>query len=141
MQTLNLYKDRQPYEVELKLKGKLRTFKIPNELTIEESERLMEAEIQLKELAKQEVNDKTDEEKKLDQYFKVLYQYLLILFNKHQPEIEKVEHVKQMMTQQEAVSVLEFFKKKRFLHLLGLDDDESEFKKKSQKQPNSNLKN
>jgi hypothetical protein len=84
METLKLYKERQPYEVELKLKGKLRTFKIPNELTIEESERLMEAEIQLKALAKQEVTDKTDEEKKLDQYFNVLYQYLLILFNKYQ---------------------------------------------------------
>jgi hypothetical protein len=98
----------------------------------------MEAEIQLKALAKQEVTDKTDEEKKLDQYFNVLYQYLLILFNKYQPEIEKAEDIKKMMTQQEAVSVLEFFKKKRFLHLLGADDEEQKTKKKSQKVTKSN---
>jgi len=140
MQTLNLYKDRQPYIVNLELKGKMKAFKIPNELTIEESERLLEAEIQIAELSKQEVNDKKDEEEKLEQYFGNLYQYILILFSKYQPEIETVEDIKKMMTQQEAIRVLEFFKKKRLLHLLGLDD-EPETKKKSPKQPNSNLKN
>jgi hypothetical protein len=134
MQTLNLYKDRQPYIVNLELKGKKKTFKIPNELTIEESERLLEAELQIAELSKQEVESKKDENEKIGQYFGSLYQYLLVLFSKYQPEIETVEDIKKMMTQQEAIRVLEFFKKKRFLHLLGLDDDESESKKKSQKQ-------
>lgn len=138
MQTLNLYKDRQPYIVNLELKGKMKTFKIPNELTIQESERLMEAEIQISELSKQEVANKKDGEEKLDQYFSGVYQYLLILFSKYQPEIETAEDIKKLMTQAEAIRVIEFFKKKRFLHLLGLDDEESESKKKSQKQLNSN---
>jgi len=138
MQTLNLYKDRQPYTVNLELKGKMKTFKIPNELTIQESERLMEAEIQISELSKQEVANKKDGEEKLDQYFSGVYQYLLILFSKYQPEIETAEDIKKMMTQAEAIRVIEFFKKKRFLHLLGLDDEESESKKKSPKQLNSN---
>ena len=138
MQTLNLYKDRQPYIVNLELKGKKKTFKIPNELTIEESERLLEAELQIAELSKQEVANKKDGEEKLDQYFSGVYQYLLILFSKYQPEIETAEDIKKMMTQAEAIRVIEFFKKKRFLHLLGLDDEESESKKKSPKQLNSN---
>ena len=138
MQTLNLYKDRQPYTVNLELKGKMKTFKIPNELTIQESERLMEAEIQISELSKQEVANKKDGEEKLDQYLSGVYQYLLILFSKYQPEIETAEDIKKMMTQAEAIRVIEFFKKKRFLHLLGLDDEESESKKKSPKQLNSN---
>jgi len=137
MQTLNLYKDRQPYTVNLELKGKIKSFKIPDELTIEESERLLEAEIQIAELSKQEIEDKKDEKEKLEQYFGSLYQYILILFSKYQPEIESVEDIKKMMTQQEAIRVLEFFKKKRFLHLLGLDD-EPESKKKSLKQQKSN---
>lgn len=138
MQTLNLYKDRQPYIVNLELKGKVKSFKIPNELTIEESERLLEAELQIAELSKQQVENKKDEDEKLEQYFGSLYQYLLILFSKYQSEIETVEDIKKMMTQQEAIRVLEFFKKKRFLHLLGLDDDESEAKKKSPKQLKNN---
>jgi len=138
MQTLNLYKDRQPYIVNIELKGKAKTFKIPNELTIEESERLLEAELQIAELSKQEVANKKDGEEKLDQYFSGVYQYLLILFSKYQPEIETAEDIKKMMTQAEAIRVIEFFKKKRFLHLLGLDDEESESKKKSPKQLNSN---
>lgn len=136
MQTLNLYKDRQPYTVNLELKGKIKTFKIPNELTIEESERLIEAEIQIAELSKQEVQNKKDGEEKLEEYFKSLYQYLLILFSKYQPEIETTEDIKKMMTQQEAIRVLEFFKKKRLLHLLGLDEEET--KKKRLKQQKSN---
>lgn len=138
MQTLNLYKDRQPYIVNLELKGKMKTFKIPNELTIQESERLMEAEIQISELSKQEVENKKDGEEKLDQYFNGVYQYLLILFSKYQPEIETAEDIKKMMTQAEAIRVIEFFKKKRFLHLLGLDGEEPESKKKSPKQLGNN---
>ena len=137
MQTLNLYKDRQPYIVNLELKGKKKSFKIPNELTIEESERLLEAEIQIAELSKQQVENKADEEEKINAYFNSLYQYLLILFSKYQPEFERVEDVKKIMTHQEAIRILEFFKKKRFIHLLGLDD-EPETKKKSLKQQKSN---
>ena len=137
MQTLNLYKDRQPYIVNLELKGKKKSFKIPNELTIEESERLLEAEIQIAELSKQQVENKKDEEEKINAYFNSLYQYLLILFSKYQPEFERVEDVKKIMTHQEAIRILEFFKKKRFVHLLGLDD-EPETKKKSLKQQKSN---
>ncbi len=137
MQTLNLYKDRQPYIVNLELKGKKKSFKIPNELTIEESERLLEAEIQIAELSKQQVENKADEEEKINAYFNSLYQYLLILFSKYQPEFERVEDVKKIMTHQEAIRILEFFKKKRFVHLLGLDD-EPETKKKSLKQQKSN---
>ena len=138
MQTLDLYKDRQPYIVNLELKGKKKPFKIPSELTIQESERLMEAEMQIAELSKQEVENKKDGEEKVDQYFSIVYQYLLILFSKYQPEIETIEDIKKMMTQQDAIKVIEFFKKKRFLHLLGLDNDESESKKKNQNQLKTN---
>jgi len=131
METLNLYKDRQPYEVILNLGGKKKTFKIPNELTIEESERLLEAEIQIAELSKQEIENKTDQDEKMKRYFNNLYQYILTLFNRYQPDID-LEELKKMMTQPEAIRVLEFFKKKRFLHLIGADDNEPK-KKKSQK--------
>jgi hypothetical protein len=131
METLNLFKDRHPYEIITELKGKKKTFKIPNELTIEESERLLEAEIQIMSLSKQEIGDKKDEEEKIKQYFNNLYQYLLVLFNRYQPEIT-LSDLKGMMSQAEAIRILEFFKSKRFLHLIGADE-EPDLKKKSLK--------
>lgn len=128
METLNLFKDRQPYEVVMELKGKKRTFKIPNELTIEESERILEAELQVAELSKQNIDNKKDEKEKLAQYFASLHRYLLVLFNRYHPEIT-MEKLKSMMTEPEAIRVFEFFKNKRFLHLIGADEEEPKKKR------------
>ena len=54
-------------------KKKKKTFKIPNELTIEESERLLEAELQIAELSKQEVKSKKGLKDKL---WKLFSQYI-----------------------------------------------------------------
>ena len=134
MENLDLYKDRTPYSVTLEVKGGKKTFKIPTELTVEESERLLEAEIKISDLMKQEV-DQSESDAKLKEYFDNLFAYLQILFSHYQPETT-VESLRKIMTQAEAVRVLEFFKRKRFLTLLGLNDtDDGDVKKKSLKQP------
>lgn len=132
METLDLYKERRPYTVILEVKGGKKTFKIPTELTVEESERMLEAEIRVNALAKQEVEEETSEEV-LDRYFNNLLEYILVLLEHYQPDLT-MEKLKKMLTRAEVVRIFEFFKKQRFLTLLGLDGStqEAEPKKKTE---------
>lgn len=128
MQTLNLYKDRRPYDIILDVRGKQKTFKIPTEITVEESERLLETEIKIKKLFGQEVDTKNKQEK-IDEYFDTLLEYILVLLE-HYQDITK-EELKKMMSQAEIIRVFEFFKQQRFLHIMGLDSDDTDSKKKT----------
>jgi hypothetical protein len=120
MDTLDLYKDRTPYNVVLEVKGGKKTFKIPTELTVEETERLLEAELKISAIVKQEVEDKKDEKEKVDQYFSFLLEYILLLLQHYQKNLTMTD-LRKMISRAEAIRIFEFFKKQRFLHLLGLD--------------------
>lgn len=113
------------------IKGKKTTFKIPTELTVEESERLLEAEIRANALAKEEAGEKDEAEKKLEHYFNNLLEYILILIGHYQPEMT-MEEMKKALTQAEIIKIFDFFRKQRFIHVMGLDqsDDEPDSKKK-----------
>ena len=119
MDTLDLYKDRQPYEVILEVKGGKKTYKIPTELTIEETERILEVELRINATAKEEIENKKDEKIKLDRYFSFLLEYILILLQHYQHEIT-LDDLKKTISRAEAIRIFEFFKKQRFLNLLGL---------------------
>lgn len=138
METLNLYKDRRPYKVLLNIKGKETSFEIPTELTVEESERLIELEIRANHMAKEEAGEKDEAEKKLEQYFNSLLDYIQILLSHYQPEIT-LEKLKGMLTQAEIIKIFDFFRKQRFIHIMGLDqsDDEPDSKKKLNHQKNN----
>jgi len=136
METLDLYKDRRPYTVILEVKGGKKTFKIPTELTVEESERLLEAEIRISALSKEEVEAGKEAERQLDVYFALLKEYILILLQHYQPKLE-MDDLNKMLSRAEIVKIFEFFKKQRFLKLLGLDGaEEDDVKKKTEKPEN-----
>jgi len=136
METLDLYKDRKPYTVILEVKGGKKTFKIPTELTVEESERLLEAEIRISALSKEEVEEGKEAEKQLDVYFALLKEYILILLQHYQTKLEMAD-LNKMLSRAEVVKIFEFFKKQRFLKLLGLDGaEEDDVKKKTEKPEN-----
>lgn len=136
MEILDLYKKRKPYTVIIDLKGKKTTFKIPTELTVEESERLIESEILIEALSKQETSeDKKEVKAQVNEYIHSLLEYILVLLQHYQPETT-MESLKSMVTAPEAIRIFEFFKKQRFLHLLGLDEpaeDDGKAKKKTEK--------
>ena len=128
MESLNLFKEREYYEVTLTVKGKPKAYKIPCEFTVEETERLMEREIILKKLFNEEVpEDKKDQDRKLQEYLAGVFEILSILFAKYQTEMNP-EKMKKLLTQKEALQVLQFFKEKRFLQLMGLDNETSKKK-------------
>jgi hypothetical protein len=128
-ETLDLYKSRQPYEVILEVKGKKKSFKIPSELTVEESERLLESEIKIKMMVNEKVSD--DAEKKLEIYFGTLIDYMLVLLQHYQPEIT-ADKIKKMMSRSDLEKVFEFFKQQRYIHIMGYDEpaDQDGAKKK-----------
>lgn len=131
METLDLFKGRRNYEVILQVKGnKKLKCKIPCELTVEETERLMEQEVILSQRFKAEVSEeKTEQDQKLQEYFETVFEIISIMFSRYQPEMTP-EKMKSLLTEKEAVKVLQFFKEKRFLQLLGLAEEEKEAKKK-----------
>lgn len=136
METLDLFKDRKPYTVIMEVKGGKKEFKIPTELTVEESERLLEREIVVKEMMKEEVEEK-NEKQKINQLLDNVFEYILILLQRYNPEMEK-EHLKKMLSYAEAIRIFEFFKQQRFVHLLGLDGSDNDGAKKKLKQPKNN---
>lgn len=130
METLDLFKDRRFYEVVLQVKGnKKKKYKIPCELTVEETERLMEQEVILSQRFKAEVSeDKTEQDQKLQEYFETVFEIISIMFSRYQPEMTP-EKMKSLLTEKEAGKVLQFFKEKRFLQLLGLAETDDAKKK------------
>lgn len=129
MDTLDLYKDRKPYEVILEVRGGKQSFKIPTELTVEESERLLETEIRISKISNEEQSNKKEDKEKVQKYFDSLLEYILILLEHYQPEITMAK-LKKLVTNVEALKIFEFFKKQRYLHILGLDATEDEGVKK-----------
>lgn len=135
METLDLFKDRRPYKVLLEVKGGKKEFKLPTEFTVEESERLLEMEIRVSKIVQEEVKNKTEEKEKLDVFFNNILEYILMLLQHYQPEIEMAE-LKKIVSRAEAVRIFEFFKRQRFTHLLGLDGSANDdVVKKKLKQP------
>lgn len=116
MQTLNLYKERSYNQVKLfdKLENKLMTFKIPNEFTVEEVERLLEAELMRTELEKTEVaKDKIGRDIQLTNFHKVTFEQLEMLFQHFHPEMTG-ERLRMSISYKDALEILDFYQKYRF---------------------------
>jgi len=126
MQALNLYQSRKHSVVKL-ADGK--EYKIPNEYTVEEVERLLELRVEQEALEKRNAEDVTvsHENAHFKAYLDLVFSQLTILFQHHQPEVT-TEYLKSVVTQNEALEMLGFFQKYRHLALkeIKAEADENE---------------
>jgi len=114
MHALDLYKSRTHSEVKL-ADGK--TYKIPNEFTVEEVERVLELQIEREALEKNTASDDknlTPENADFKKYMDLVFAQLTILYQHFQPETT-AEYLKTVLTQSEALEVLGFFQKYRHI--------------------------
>jgi len=109
---MSFFKEREKIELTLPWKGKDQIFYIPQDYTVEETERILEFESKLRELSKKEVDDETHEayQKAID-YMNILTQNVTVLLQHYQPEITFSE-VKKNFSQIELLAILEFIRKK-----------------------------
>lgn len=112
MKTLDLFKNRRYTEV--KLDDGI-VYKIPNEYTVEEVERLLELKSKEEEISNTPTADtKADEAKQLDLFWSNIFAQLEIIFQHYQPEIT-AEYLKKYVSHNEALEVVGFFQKYRAL--------------------------
>jgi hypothetical protein len=112
MKSLDLYKKRRHTEVKL---GDGVSYKIPNEFTVEEVERLLELKEQEDEIKAISVQEGTPEaEANLRRFWSNVFAQLEIIFQSLQPEIE-VAYLMKNITHNEALEIIGFFNEYRAL--------------------------
>jgi hypothetical protein len=113
MATLDLYKNRQFNSVKLtdKTTQKEIEYKLPNEYTVEEIERLLELQVQRESMEKQDVKDRGEEQ--LQEFWRVVFDQLEILFQHYQPEITSAT-LRSLLTHKEALEIVGFYNTNRF---------------------------
>lgn len=110
MQSKNIFKDRR-FTI---LKIKDRDFKIPNEYTVEEVERLLELEVKQKDIEKEYVADEyVEKAEQLKGFYKVIFGRLEIMLQHYQPEIT-ADEIRSMVTHTEALDILDWFEQHRY---------------------------
>lgn len=141
MQMLDVFKGRKYSVVRFaqpgffnRVVGKKTEYKIPNEYTVEEAERLLELGA-LQEALEAETVEPATQEKQLARHTEIVFNRLEIIFQHYQPEMT-AESLKTIVTHNEALEILGFFQKHRQQAIRdiisGKDTDEkSESKKKS----------
>ena len=110
MSTLDLYKAREPHKVILGIKEP-KEFLIPTEFTVEETERLLEYQQKIDELAEKETTAETNEAD-LQKFFEAILVQLVVLFQRYQPETT-ANNLKEIMTREDAIKIWHFFIKER----------------------------
>ncbi len=110
MQALDLYKSRKHSVITL-ADGK--EYKIPNEYSVEEVERILELRVEQEAIEKEEVVDKDGQ---LPRFWKVVFDQITVLFQHHHPDVT-TEYLKSVITQNEALEMLGFFQKYRHIAL------------------------
>lgn len=110
MPTLDLYKTREFSTIKLNDGNE---YKIPNEFTVEEVERLLEKRSVYEKIKNEEVIEGQEEIQK-KRFFDSAFNQLVILFEHYQPEIT-VEKLKDLLTPNEALEILNFFDEYRHL--------------------------
>lgn len=114
MPTLDLYKARTFNTVKLtdQVTKQEVEYKLPNEYTVEEIERLLELQIKREAMEKEPVKDRGEEQ--LQKFWAVVFEQLEILFQHYQPEVT-ADQLRSMVTRTEALEMLSFYDKYRFL--------------------------
>lgn len=112
MPVLDVFKERQFSTIKL---GE-RDFKVPNEYTVEEVERLLELE-QKRDAVEQEPvsDDKAKQEEQLVRFWALTFDQLEIIFQHYQPETTAAE-LRSIISHKEALAILGFYEKYRHLN-------------------------
>lgn len=110
MATLDLFKQRAPHKIVLGV-TKPQEYLIPMELTVEETERLLECQTTVDELAKKETTEKT-KEADLQEFFEAILVQLVVLFQRYQPDTT-ADTLKEIMTREDAIKIWHFFIKEK----------------------------
>lgn len=127
MQKLNLYKQRRFTVVKLN-DGK--EYKIPNEYTVEEVERLLELKKKQEEIESTIAGDsKDDQQKQVEDLYNNMYDQIEIFFQTYHPEMT-IEAIKKIISHNEALEIMGFFHKYRALAMGEIQDEDLEAKKK-----------
>jgi hypothetical protein len=130
MPKLDLYKKRNHYTIKLNDGVE---YKIPNEYTVEEVERLLELKTLENVIKATEVSDdKEEQENQLKVFWSNIFDQLEIIFQSYQPEINK-EYLKKHVTHKEALEIVGFFQEYRALAM----DNGSAFQSNSKKKVQS----
>lgn len=128
MPTLNLYKERECSIVKLS-DGK--EYKIPKEFTVEQSERLLELQVERELIQAEEVNEEK-RDVQLKRFWEVAFDQLESIFQCFHPEINR-DYLKKVITQNEALEMLDFYREyrpKAMRELIQQSANEAESKKK-----------
>ena len=130
MAQLDLYKDRRHSVIKLS-DGK--SYKIPNEYTVEEAERILELRSQQEALESEQVDD-SKKEMQLKRFWSLIFDQLEVIFQHYQSDVDAA-YLRKHVTQNEALEMLGFFEKYRHAALAKMrkeasDDTQSEESKK-----------
>jgi len=86
-------------------------YKLPNEYTVEEVERLLELQVLRDKVESEEVSDRGEEQ--LQNFWRIVFDQLEILFQHFHPEMTR-EILKSLVTHEEALEILGFYQKYRY---------------------------
>jgi hypothetical protein len=133
MQSLDLYKKRRYTSV--KLSDGIE-YKIPNEYTVEEVERLLELKAKEEEIKAISVEEGTPEaEANLVLFWNNIFAQLEIIFQSFQPELNE-SYLRKHLTHNEALEIIGFFQEYRALTIKKItaeQPEEADSKKKLRK--------
>ena len=105
MNSLDLYKGRKHTVIKIGA----RDFKIPNEYTVEEAERLLEMQHKREALESQEA---ASPESQIPEFWGIVFDQLEIIFQHYQPDMD-IDQLKKLVSHNEALHILGFFDKYR----------------------------
>lgn len=127
MQKLNLYKQRRFTVVKLNDGNE---YKIPNEYTVEEVERLLELKKKWEEIENTIVDDTEEgKDKQLKAFYDNTFDQIEIFFQTYHPDVT-IEYLKKIISHNEALEIMGFFHKYRALALGQNQDEDLDVKKK-----------
>lgn len=114
MVTLDLYKKRRFNTI--KLSDGIE-YKIPNEYSVEEVERLLELKIKQEELSSVEAGEtKEEQQENVNVFYSNIFDQIEVIFQQYQPEIDK-SYLQKHVTHKEALEIVGFFQEYRALAL------------------------
>lgn len=91
-----------------------KTYKIPNDYTVEEVERILEKQIQVEKIANKEVDsDKPEAIKELNEFWDLVFAQIEILFQHYHPEMTG-DKLRKLIRQNEALKIIGFHKVNRY---------------------------
>lgn len=127
MKFLDLYKKRRFSVIKLNDGNE---YKIPNEYTVEEVERLLELKKIQEEIENSNADDlKENQDRQLEMFYDNIFNQIEIFFQTYHPDIT-LEYLKKVISHNEALEIMGFFQKYRALAMGEIQDEDLEAKKK-----------